>query len=211
MKHYPYFIADALLLILLVLVIPLGALYLHYGIELPLVSVLVFALIFHSNIGKIKDFEGSVKNIKGIDSWESDFFSLGCLIFDYKGEELNYCSMLRGKSGKDISVDYLIDASNNSKKELEIINVGEGWLNEFSVSGDKKTISSIKKEFSAFNKKYRIESLKNSKGKLHIAVNLRFMPGKPPSKKKKLEDMTAFLQDYLEFAYNLNKKLKKGK
>jgi len=208
MRNYPYFISDAIVLLLLLAVIPAVSLYSGYGSWIAITSILIFFIYFQSSITKIKDFERSVKNIKGIRSWESNFFSFGTLFFDYKGERLSYQSMLRGKRGNHISVDYVLDAVNKSKKQFEMKNEGRGWLNEFSVSGDEKFLSSMKKDIVAFNKKYRIEKMKNDKGVLHMVVNLRFMPGKPPSKKEKLEDMSQFLQDYLELTSKINKRLR---
>ncbi len=207
MRNYPYFISDALILLVLLFIVPAVSIYLG-NLVMGLMSILFFALVFQSSIRKIKDFERSIEGIKGIRSWESDFSSLGTLVFDYKGERLRYHSVVRGKDGGNIPVDYLVDARNGSKKRFEILNKGEGWLNEFYVSGDKRFLSSVKREISAFNKKYMISEMRNSDGFLHISVSLQFLPGKPPSKEKKLGDMAGFLEEYLEFAYKLNRKLR---
>ncbi len=207
MKHYPYFIWDAILVLLLLIVIPIATLYITpHNYATAALSVLVFALIFKPSIEKTKDFEQSVRNIKELRSWESDFLSLGTLILDYKGQSMRYCSVLRGKVDGNISVDYAIDVKNKSKKEFEIKNIGKGWLGEFSVKGNRSA-ERLKKEISAFNKKYRLEEIKNSNGLLHIVVNLQFKSAEPPP--DKLGDMTSFLKDYLEFSYRISSKLKR--
>ncbi len=210
MKHYPYFVFEFLLFSFLLLLVPAISIFYGYT-QVAILSILLFALIFVRNIGKVKDFEKSISKIKKITSWESDFFSLGRLIFDYEGEQLYYKSFLLGKVERSFSVDYELCARNDNKKKFEILNVGSGWLNEYSVSGDKQFLSSIKGEITKFNKEYMLVRLCNNHGILKMIVNIRFKDEKPPSKEIKLDSMNDFLDDYLEFASKINKKLKAKK
>ena len=207
MKHYPYFVYEFLLFMFLLLLVPMISAFYGYS-HLAIFSALLYALVFVRDIGKVKDFERSIAKIKKITSWESDFFSFGRLIFDYAGEQFYYKSFLLGKIGHTVSVNYELSTRNDSKKTFEILNQGSGWLNEYSVSGDKKFLDSIKKDISKFHKEHMLMRLSNSHGILKILVNIRFRDEKPPSKKAKLNSMNDFLEDYLEFASKINKKLK---
>ena len=210
MKHYPYFVYEFMLFVFLLLLVPMiSVFYGHH--HMALFSALIFALIFVRNIGKIKDFERSIAKIKKITSWESDFFSFGRLIFDYDAEQFYYKSFLLGKVDNAFSVNYELCARNDSKKTFEALNTGSGWLGEYSVSGDKKFLDSIKKDISKFNKEYMLMRISNNHGILKMIVNIRFKDEKPPSKQAKLDSMNDFLEDYLEFASKINKKLKAKK
>jgi hypothetical protein len=147
MRHYPYFIMDLVLLLVLLVIVPIGALLMQPpSFATAAVSLIVFALFFKISIEKIQDFRSSVNELEGVESWESDFMSLGTLIFNYKGERMRYKSELKGRSRDYISVHYHLSAENGSKKEFAIINQEEGWLGEFSVFGDSKFLETVKKE-----------------------------------------------------------------
>lgn len=211
MKNYPYFIMDFILVLVLLVIVPIGALIMQPpSFATAAVSVIVFALFFKISFEKIQDFRSSAKELKGLDSWESDFMSLGTLIFNYKGEKMHYKSELKGKNKDYISVHYSLSSKNNSKKEFAIINQENGWLGEFAVFGDSKFLESVKKEISAFNKKYCIMSLANSEGKLETIVDLTFKTGPAPSKQAKLDEMQAFLQEFLDFELKIGQALKKA-
>ncbi len=211
MKNYPYFIMDFILLLVLLVIVPIGALIMQPpSIATAAVSVIVFALFFKVSFEKIQDFRSSAKELKGLDSWESDFMSMGTLIFNYKGEEMHYKSELKGKSKEYISVHYSLSSKNNSKKEFAIINQENGWLSEFAVFGDSKFLESVKREISEFNKKYCIMSMANADGKLETVAELSFETGPPPSKQAKLDEMQAFLQEFLDFELKISQALKKA-
>jgi hypothetical protein len=211
MRHYPYFMMDFILLIVLLVIVPLGALLMQPpSFATAAVSVLVFALFFKISIEKIQDFRSSAKELKGLDSWESEFMSLGTLIFHFKGEKMSYKSAFRGRQKDLIAVQYELSAQNGSNTEFAIINQESGWLGEFSVFGDSAFPESMKKEIASFNSKYRVMSLANCDGKLEAVVELCFKNAPPPSKDDKLDEMQAFLQEYLVFVLKINQALKKG-
>jgi hypothetical protein len=209
MRHYPYFAMDLITLLVLLIIIPASAFLMSPpSTETAAASVLVFAALFVSGMGKTHDFESSIKNLKNVKSWKSDFMSFGTLIFNYDGDPLKYSSMLRGKENGLISVDYIVQAKNNSDVEIVILNRGNGDEDSFGVSGDGKFIESIKKDVENFNKKYKVKSITNAEGLLEVTVNLRFKQGPPPSKQTKLDDMTSFLDELLAFTVKINSKLK---
>ena len=211
MRHYPYFLMDLLLLLVLLVIVPAGALLMQPpSLATAAASVLIFAIFFKMTIEKIQDFRSSVRDIEGVNSWESDFMSLGTLIFNYMGEQMKYKSELKGKSKDFISVHYSLSSRSGSKTEFAIINQENGWLGEFAVFGDKKFLESVKKQIDAFNKKYCIMSISNSGGKLETVVDLTFKSGPPPSKEAKLDEMQAFLKEFLDFQRKLSQALKKG-
>ncbi len=210
MRHYPYFIMDLFLLLVLLVIVPVGALLMQPpSFATAAVSVIVFALFFKMSIEKIQDFRSSVKNIPGIESWESDFMSMGTLLFNYKGEKMRYKSELKGREKDYISVHYCLSAENPSGEEFAIINQEKGWLGEFAVFGDSKFLDSVKKQISDFNRKYCIISMSNAGGRLETVVELTFKSGAPPSKEAKLDEMQAFLQAFLDFETIINQALKK--
>jgi hypothetical protein len=174
------------------------------------VSVLIFAIFFKISIEKIQDFRSSAKGIEGLDSWESLFMSMGTLVFNYKGEKMLYKSALKGRENDFIAVHYELSAQSGSKTEFAIINQGSGFLGEFSVFGDAAFPESVKKEISSFNSKYRIMSMANCDGKLETVVELCFKNSPPPSKDEKLDEMQAFLAEYLGFVLKICQALKKG-
>lgn len=209
MRHYPYFVMDFILLMVLLVIVPLWALFMQPpSFATAAVSVLIFALFFKISIEKIQDFRASAKGIEGLDSWESMFMSLGTLVFNFKGEKMLYKSALRGREKDFIAVHYDISTQSGSKTEFALINQGSGWLGEFSVFGDSAFPESAKKEISAFNSKYRIMSMANCDGKLEAVVELCFKNAPPPSKDDKLDEMQAFLQEYLGFMLKISKALK---
>jgi hypothetical protein len=202
---------DLVLLLVLLIIVPIGALLMQPpSFATAAVSVIVFAIFFKVSIEKIQDFRSSVKELKGVESWESDFMSIGTLVFNYKGEKMSYKSELKGKSKDYISVNYTLSANNNSKKEFAIINQEKGWLGEFAVFGDSKFLEAIKKEISSFNKNYCIISMANASGVLETVVELSFKKGAPPSKEAKLDEMQAFLRSFLDFEMKINQALRKA-
>lgn len=211
MRHYPYFLMDLLLLLVLLVIVPAGALLMQPpSLATAAVSVIIFALFFKMTIEKIQDFRSSVKNIEGVDDWESDFMSLGTLVFSYMGEKMSYKSELKGRTKEYISVHYSLSSKNDSKAEFAIINQETGWLGEFAVFGDSGFLESVKKEIDSFNKKYCIMSMSNSGGRLETIVDLSFKTGPPPSKEAKLDEMQAFLNEFLGFQLKISQALRKG-
>jgi len=203
MKHYPYFVYDLVLLLFFILIIPVVSMVLDL-MPFAIASPIVFVILFVSSIGKIKDFRESVKDVKGL-TWESKFLSLGTLIFNYKRQKIEYHSFVKERRNRIISVIYCISMKGKGK-DFQIINHGDELFGEFVTSGDKKSVNSIKKLVSGFNAKYRIESITRANGVLEILVNLRFRDEKPGP--EKLNEMTGFLSELLEFSVNLKKKLK---
>ena len=141
MKNYPYFVYDAVMLLFFILVIP-GVSFILDLVPFAIASPIVFVILFVSSMGKISDFRESVKNVKGL-AWESKFLSLGTLIFKYKGQSMEYHSFVREKTNGRISVVYCVSMKAKGK-DFEITNHGDELFGEFVVSGDKKSVNSIK-------------------------------------------------------------------
>ena len=201
MKRYPYFLFDFLLLIF-ILSLLLFAVW-HNTISnyaLAVASLAVFGVILIGNHGKVLDFDSAITGIKGMRSWRSSFLSLGTLRFDYKGEDVRYSSLIRQRLNGGIPVDYSICMENNSRTSFEAIQKS----GRLSMSGNKKFLASVKKEVNAFNRKYGLRGMKNSKGLLEIDVRLEFT-----ASNMKAGGVTRFLKDYLELGYRINKRLKR--
>lgn len=209
MKHYPYFVMDLVLMAVLLVIVPAGALLMEPpSFATAAVSIIVFALFFRETLEKILDFRSSAKDIPGLESWESDFMSIGTLIFVFKGQMMRYSSALRGRVEGLISMDYTIRTENGSKASFEAVNMGKGWLGEFSVSGDLKMLGPLSEDIDSFNRRYMLSRISNKDGVLESVANLRFKSGKPPSKEQKLDEMQAFLTEFIRLNYEMNEALK---
>ncbi|MBU0533116.1 hypothetical protein KKB44_06505 [Candidatus Micrarchaeota archaeon] len=208
MRRYPYFITDAVLLLIFLAIVPITVIYntvYNYATLLLAGAVLVFVLL--NNRNKFLDFKNSIKNIRGLRSWETDFFSFGAILFDYKGQEIRYSSSVGATQKNYIPVNYTIELKNNKNTSFELNRNGK-WLGEFQVKGNRKSLDKLKQDITLFNKKYAISHMSNSNGLLKISVTLDFIASEP-APADKLEDMAHFLKDLLEFGYNINKKIKK--
>ena len=198
MKRYPYFLFDFLLLIF-ILSLLLFAVWHNTNYALAVASLVVFGVIFIDNHGKVLNFDSAITGIKGIRSWRSSFLSLGTLRFDYRGVDVRYSSLIRQRLNGGIPVDYSICMKNGSRISFEVIQKS----GRLSMSGNKRFLASVKKEVNAFNRKYGLRCMRNSKGLLEIDVRLEFT-----ASNMKAGGVTRFLKDYLEFGYIINKKLK---
>ncbi|MBN1170264.1 hypothetical protein JXA56_04520 [Candidatus Micrarchaeota archaeon] len=204
MKHYPYFVYDAVLLISFIVIIPAVSIWTN-AIQFAIASPLLFMLVFIWNFQKIQDFRNSVKNVKGL-SWKSKFLSIGTIIFSYNGQDIEYHSAIREKTGSHISVDYCASVKTRSRKNFEITNKGNEFFGDFIVSGDSKAITPVKKLVSDFNKKYMVSGISHKQGVLTVVINLRFLNEKAGPEKS--AEMSEFLSDLLEFCISIRKKLK---
>lgn len=205
MKCCPYFVADALLLAVSVALFPLSFIYsgpLNYA--LPFVFLAFVAFRLATELKAAEDFDGAVKGIRGLRSWQSEFFSFGTLKLDYRGQKIRYSSEIRDRFDSVVPVIYTLSIANNGRKPFEIRGAGDGT---FNVSGDRRFFESAKRVILAFDKKYEIRSIRSSDGLLRTDVVLCFAAGAPPSKPAKLGEMAGFLGDYLEFGLALKRKL----
>lgn len=208
MRRYPYFAPEGILLLLaaLSLVVPLVSpgMY-NYG--MALLSLVLFVAIFRAFDGYARDFDSSVKGIKGLASWDTRFFSLGTLEIRYGGEKARYRSETR-PAGKTIPVDYFLDFENGSDESFVIARRAEGGFATVDGAGFLKAAGA---EIKAFDECYSVREISNSDGVLEICVRLEFEKGPAPSKEEKLADMSGFLEDFLSFGSGLNGLLKKRK
>ncbi len=205
MRAFPYFLSEGILAFLAAvsLLIPLvapGAL--NYG--LALLSLVIFLGFFKIFDGMAHDFARSVKVIKGLDSWDSDFFSSGSVRLEYRGEKAHYRSLV-GRPGKTIPVDYYLRFGNGSAERFIFSKKPDGG---FSLEGGEGFYKKAAAEIGKFDSCYFVREISNMDGTLEIDVRLEFEHGQPPSKEEKLADMTGFLEDFLEFGYGLNSLLK---
>ncbi len=206
MRAFPYFLSEGILAFLAAvsLLIPLVAPgLLNYG--LALLSLVIFLGFFKVFDSYAHDFGRSVKGIKGLSRWDSDFFSGGSLSLEYLDEKIHYHSLV-GSAGKTIPVDYFLRLRNGAEEDFTFTKTADGG---FSVSGGQAFYAKAEQEIKRFDSSYFIRTISNADGTLEIDVRLEFEHGPPPSKEEKLEDMTGFLEDYLSFAYLLNSMLKK--
>lgn len=200
MRRYPFFISDFLLLLFMLSLFPLALMYnTAPNYALAFASLVLFGVVFVGNQVRVLDFNEEVNDVKEIRSWESDFLSLGTLRFDYRGEGINYRSRIRQRLNGSIPVDCSICLENGSSASFEI----SREAGRLSMRGDKRSLASVKKEVSAFSRKYRLRRMRNSDGLLGIDVRHEFTSGN-----MKKGGMARFLRDYLELGYGINKKLK---
>jgi hypothetical protein len=207
MRHYPFFVTEVIFLLLFLMIIPITYLYngpISYAAAL--VAGIIFIVVSITDQKKFTEFEGSVEKIKGLLSWETDFFSTGRLIFDYKGEKVRYSTCIGATRKSHIPVSYHIQLNNKGGVSFDM-SPGGRWLGAFSVRGDRKFLDTLRQEITAFNRKYALKRMRNTEGILDISVQLDFIANQPPPPDK-LEDMTAFLSDFLEFGYRVNSRLK---
>ncbi len=200
MKSYPYFIFDLFLLVAIVSLVLLSLAHcnsLSYGIAFA--SLAVFGVVFIGNQEKAEVFDAAVRGIKGVSSWDSDFLSLGTLRFTYRGEKVKYSSWIRQRFNDGIPVDYSICMENSSRTSFDIARKAGKLL----MGGNKKLLTSVKKDVNAFNKKYKLRRMRNSKGMLKIDARMEFT-----ADSMKEGGVARFLKDYLELGYKVNKKLK---
>lgn len=200
MKSYPYFIFDLFLLVAIVSLVLLSLAHcnsLSYG--LAFASLAVFGVIFIGNQEKAEVFDAVVRGIEGISSWDSDFLSLGTLRFVYRGERVRYSSLIRQRFNGGIPVDYSVCMENGNRISFDIARKA----GRLSVSGNKKFLVSVKKDVNAFNRKYKLRRMRNSRGMLKIDVRMEFT-----ADSMERGGISRFLKDYLEFGHRINKKLK---
>jgi hypothetical protein len=200
MRSYPYFIFDLFLLVAIVSLVLLSLAHCNsLSYALAFASLAVFGVIFIGNQEKAEVFDAAVRGIKGISSWESDFLSLGTLRFVYRGEKVRYSSLIRQRFNGGIPVDYSVCMENGNRVSFDIARK-RGRL---SVSGNRKFLTSVKKDVNAFNRKYKLRRMKNSKGLLKIDARMVFT-----TDSIKKDGVARFLKDYLEFGHSINKRLK---
>ncbi|MBD3210770.1 hypothetical protein GF318_05295 [Candidatus Micrarchaeota archaeon] len=210
MKHYPFFITEVVFLLLFLAIVPVSIFFNGpFSWLFALVAGIIFVVISVMDHQRYVDFAESVKSIKGLKNWETEFWSVGTLKFDYKGEKIRYSSCVGRSTPSVIPVTYNLQLENGSPVSFSLGQGGK-WLGEFSAKGNRKFLDTIRQEISSFNKKYELRKMENHEGLLDISVKLDFVAHKPPPEDK-LEDMSRFLKEYLEFGYTINKKLKKSK
>jgi|GEM_PF-3097488 len=209
-RNYPYFVTDVIFLAVFLAIIPVSIVYNGaFSYAFILVAGIIFAVVTLTNLNKYRDFEKSVKGIKGLRAWGTDFFSTGTLLFDYKGERIRYSSCVGSHPGNYIPVNYAEQLENGSDISFELYPGGR-WLGEFSAKGNRKFLDSLRQEITAFNRKYPLTGMSNREGMLEVRVRLDFIAGEP-APEGKLKDMAHFLEDFLAFGCKVNDKLKPGK
>lgn len=206
MRKFPYFFSDAVLISMAVLSLLLAIIYSQIIWYCIFFFLLDSWLIFLRYTDKQpKDFENSIKRIKGLTGMDTDFFSIGNIFLYYRGEKVSYKSVIRN-SGKTIPVDYFLEFENGNNANFTITrNLSGGY----SSQGNDSVLKEAKSELARFDECYKLLSVANSKGKLKLCVSLEFEPAPPPSKDEKLIDMSNFMDDYLAFGHMLNLLLKK--
>lgn len=205
MKRYPYFAAEGLLLLLAAvsLVVPLVSPgFYNYG--MALLSLLIFIAVFRAFDAYARDFDSSVRGIKGL-SWDTHFFSVGTLEMEFGGEKARYRSEVM-PAGRTIPVDYYLSFFNGSDASFVIAKDAAGG---FITDGGDGFLKSAMAEIRSFDSCYPVREISNQDGRLEICVRLEFEKGAPPSKEEKLADMSGFLEDFLAFGSALNRSLKK--
>ena len=204
MKRYPYFVSDGALIVLVLSFAILAAISgAIFDYATALVAFVLVGLRFVSGARNVKEFGETVSSIRGLKAWETEFLSFGTLKFDYKGETVFYSSTIGRKSDGAIPVTYRLCLTNKAKTSFDICQKEKA----FEVSGDNAFFALVKNDIERFDKKYEVRRISNSDGVLRIAVLLEF--GETPiSRENKSADMCEFLEEYLEFGFALNKKLK---
>ena len=208
MRSYPYFMIDGLLVAVAVLLLVFSAVSgILFDYLLLAVTAAFIAWRYVSEKRHADAFDESVSCIKGLDSWDSDFFSLGTLILRYRGERAYYSSeMGRGQDGVVVA-SYTLALANPSKTWFDIRAKADG--RGFEASGDRKFFARVKDDIENFDRKYEVVRIRESDGLLRTDVRLAFST-KPLEKEEKSAEMCEFLEEYLEFALALNRKLKTG-
>lgn len=205
MKQYPYFITDGALIVLALLFAILAAISgAIFDYAAAFVAFSLVGLRFVSGERSVKAFRESVSSIKGLKAWETEFLSFGTLKFDYNGETAFYSFQIGRTSDGAMPVAYRLCFTNRAKIDFGASRNADPGL---VVSGDRSFFALVKNNIERFDKKYEIKRVSNSDGTLLLEVLLEF--GETPiSEEKKSADMCEFLEEYLEFGFALNKKLK---
>lgn len=206
MKRFPYFYTDGILIALAAaaLLVPLVSPGL-YNVSMALLSLAIFIGIFSEFDGKARDFASSAGQIKGLEDWDTEFFSNGSLILRYRGEKAVFRSRVVGGE-KTIPVDYFMRFENGNPLGFTIVKTPEGG---FRAEGGESFFKVVGKEIARFDESYPVREISNFDGELEICVRLEFMRGIPPSKEEKLDDMAGFLEDLLSFGRSMNLLLRK--
>ncbi len=208
MKTFPYFFGD-LLLGLFALSSILLSVFLP-GINsyaLTVLSLFISALLFKASEDRAADFRAACRNIRGLESWESELLSYGTLVLIYKGERARFSSAI-GSAPDSVPVDYLLSFENGAKASFE---AGLDEFGRLGVGGDAKAFAPIQADVAEFDRKYPVLFIRNRDGILDLCVRLEFEKGPRPPREEKLSNMAAFLSDYLAFGYSLNSRLKAAK